>query len=480
MASRKRTGPTKATGEVVSVHGGRGRTREGASFPVPPAHVGMPPDYAATLTEIKTRIRTERVRVAMAANATMVLMYWEIGRIILARQATEGWGAKVIDRLAADLREEFPDMQGLSPRNLLFMRAFAEVYADAEIVKQLVSQLPWGHVVHLIQRVKSPEARIWYAKAAIAGGWSRSILDLQIASQSHLRQGKAVNNFALTLPPADSDMAAQVFKDPYLFDFIGTADPRREREVEQALVDHVQKFLLELGAGFAFVGRQVHLEFSSKDYYLDLLFYHLKLRCYVVVELKAVPFEPEFVGKLNMYMGAVDDLVRHADDKPTIGLLLCKGKDRIIAEYALSGFARPIGVADWKKQLTETLPADLKGSLPTVAEIEAELSEVTKQAEAQRAPGKPGGAVREPAARYGTAGIHIVDQPFDATDGAATPFGRRWGGDVAKLTPAHLAAIKAGKTVAVDVQNEYVLFVRSEPTSPKRPARRTAAHESHE
>ena len=461
---REKILPAKPTeGAIIPSRASRGRVRQGASFPAPPAHAGMPADYLATLTEIKTRIRTERVRVAMAANATMVLMYWEIGRIILARQTNEGWGAKVIDRLSADLREEFPDMQGMSSRNLLFMRAFAEVYADAEIVKQLVSQLPWGHVVHLIQRVKDPEARIWYAEAAIAGGWSRSILDLQIASQSHLRQGKAVNNFALTLPPADSDMAAQVFKDPYLFDFIGTADPRREREVEQALVDHVQKFLLELGAGFAFVGRQVHLEFSSKDYYLDLLFYHLKLRCYVVVELKAVPFEPEFVGKLNMYMGAVDDLLRHSDDKPTIGLLLCKGKDRIIAEYALSGFTRPIGVADWKKQLTETLPQELKGSLPTVEEIEAELSDVAKQTEAKRAGGKPGGgAVRESGSRYGAESVRIVDAPFDATDGAETPFGRRWGGDVAKLTPAHLAALNAGKTLALDVQNEYVLFVQAD------------------
>lgn len=391
MAGKKKRSSTSVGGELVPSRGTRGRTRDAASFPAPPPHVGMPSDYVATLDEIKDRIRTERVRVAMAANATMVLMYWEVGRIILARQATEGWGTKVIDRLSTDLREEFPAMEGLSARNLLFMRAFAETYPDAEIVKQLVSLLPWGHVVHLIQRVKVPEARIWYAKAAIAGGWSRSILDLQIASHAHLRQGKAVNNFVLTLPPADSDMAAQVFKDPYLFDFIGTADPRREREVEQALVDHVQTFLLELGAGFAFVGRQVHLEFSSKDYYLDLLFYHLKLRCYVVVELKAVPFEPEFVGKLNMYMGAVDDLLRHAADKPTIGLLLCKGKDRIIAEYALSGYKRPIGVADWKKQLTETLPTEFKGSLPSVAEIEAELVELVKPRRAKTTGGRYGG-----------------------------------------------------------------------------------------
>lgn len=384
-------------GDLVFKRDSRGRNREGVSFPVPPKRSVMPTGYAGTLKSLKERIRNERIRVALSANSAMVMMYWEIGRVILERQSSKGWGAKVIDRLSADLRDEFPDMRGLSPRNLMLMRAFAEAYPQGTIVKQLVSQLPWGHVVHLIQRVKAPEVRIWYARAAIAGGWSRNILDLQIASQAHRRQGKAINNFALTLPPADSDMAAQIFKDPYLFDFIGTADPRREREVEQALVDHVQKFLLEMGAGFAFVGRQVHLEFSTKDYYLDLLFYHLKLRSYVVVELKAVPFEPEFLGKLNVYMSAVDDLLRHPDDKPTIGLLLCKGKDRIVAEYALRGSTRPIGVADWHKQLTETLPPELKGSLPSVEELEAELSDIEEPDESG------GNAVRETSPRYGSA-----------------------------------------------------------------------------
>jgi predicted nuclease of restriction endonuclease-like (RecB) superfamily len=280
----------------------------------------------------------------------MILMYWEIGKIILARQNKEGWGAKVIDRLSADLRKEFPDMQGLSPRNLKYMRAFAAAWQEKAIVQGSLAQLPWWQNIALLEKLGDAETRLWYARKTIENGWSQPVLCIQIENGAHLRHGKAVNNFALTLPPADSDMAAQVFKDPYLFDFIGTADPRRESEVEQALVDHVQKFLLELGAGFAFVGRQVHLEFSSKDYYLDLLFYHLKLRCYVVVELKAVPFEPEFVGKLNMYMSAVDDLLRHPDDRPSIGLLLCKGKDRIVAEYALSGYKRPIGVADWKNR----------------------------------------------------------------------------------------------------------------------------------
>ncbi len=211
-------------------------------------------------------------------------------------------------------------------------------------------------------------------QGAIEHGWSRNILEIQIDTRAHERQGKAITNFAATLPPAESDMAAQVFKDPYLFDFLGTADPRREREVEQALVDHIQRFLLELGAGFAFVGRQVHLEFASHDYYLDLLFYHLKLRCYVVVELKAVPFDPGFVGTMNMYLSAVDDLLRHVDDKPSIGLLLCRSKNKLVVEYALRNFKKPIGVAEWETKIVKKLPAEFKGSLPTVEEIEAELT----------------------------------------------------------------------------------------------------------
>lgn len=354
----------------------RGRVREGAAFPVPPSRAALPDGYAAALNDLKERIRTERLRVVLSANSAMTMLYWDVGRVILQRQEHEGWGAKVIDRLSADLRDAFPDMRGLSPRNLKYMRAFAAAWPDRTMVQEALAQIPWYHHIALLEKCRDAGERLWYARQVVANGWSHHILSLQIESGLHKRRGKAINNFPAVLPPADSDLAAQVFKDPYLFDFIGTADPRREREVEQALVDHVQKFLIEMGAGFAFVGRQVHLEFSSADYYLDLLFYHLKLRCFVVVELKAVPFAPEFVGKLNMYMAAVDDLLRHPDDKPTIGLLLCRGKDRFVAEYALSGFARPIGVADWKKQLTETLPPELQGSLPTVEEIEAKLDEV--------------------------------------------------------------------------------------------------------
>lgn len=355
-----------------------GKVRAGASFPVASPLAELPGDYAGLLAELKQRISTERLRVALAANAAMVLLYWDIGRAILQRQAQEGWGARVIDRLSADLRQAFPDMHGLSPRNLKYMRAFADAWPDPAIVQESLAQITWYQNLTLLEKLDNREDRLWYAAKAAEHGWSRNILSIQIGRQLHKRQGKAVTNFKASLPPADSDMAAQEFKDPYLFDFLGTAAPRREREVEQALTDHIQRFLLELGAGFAFVGRQVHLEFSSADYYLDLLFYHLKLRCFVVVELKAVPFDPGFVGKLNMYLSAVDDLLRHPDDKPTIGLLLCKGKDRLVVEYALRDFRKPIGVADWETQIVSSLPEELKGSLPTIEEIEAELEEVVK------------------------------------------------------------------------------------------------------
>jgi len=347
--------------------------RAGVTFPAAPRRTSLPAGYASALGAIKQRIQQERLRVVMAANSAVVLLYWDIGRMILARQRREGWGAKVIDRLSADLREAYPDLRGFSSRNLLFMRSFAEACSDGKKVKQLVSQLPWGHVIRLLQRVKEPAVREWYIRESIAHGWSRSILELQVDGRAHARHGKAITNFKATLSPADSDMAAQIFKDPYLFDFLGTADPRRERDVERALVDHIQHFLLELGSGFAFVGKQVHLKFQSSDFYLDLLFYHLELRRYVVVELKAVPFDPAFVGTMNVYLSAVDDLLRHAEDRPTIGLLLCRSKDSLVVEYALRDPKKPIGVAGWETKLVDSLPKEFAGSLPTVSEIEAEL-----------------------------------------------------------------------------------------------------------
>jgi predicted nuclease of restriction endonuclease-like (RecB) superfamily len=352
----------------------RGRTRNGAMFPAPSPAVHLPADYATTLQEIKTHLRSARVRAILAANPIVIESYWNTGKIILARQKETVWGAKVIDRLAADLQAEFPDMRGLTRRNLFSMRAFAEAFPTGPIVKQPVSQLPWGHLIRLIQMVKDPAARDFYIREILTHGWSRSAMEMQIHGQLHLRAGKALNNFTVTMPSADSDLATQLFKDPYLFDFLGTADPRREAEVEQALMDHVQRFLLELGAGFAFVGRRVHLEVSGDDFYLDLLFYHLRLRRYVVVELKARPFQPGDVGQINLYRAAVDDLLRHPDDQPTIGLLLCRGKNKLVVEYALSGLDQSIAVSDWKTQITESLPPEFQGSLPTVEELEAELS----------------------------------------------------------------------------------------------------------
>jgi predicted nuclease of restriction endonuclease-like (RecB) superfamily len=255
-----------ATPKPASVRGTRGRTSEGALFTAAPSKLSLPAGYASTLQDIKAHLRSARVRAVLAANPIVIEAYWHTGKIILQRQSESAWGAKVIDRLAADLREEFPDMRGLSARNLLAMKIFAREFPNGPITQQPVAQLPWGHVLQIMQRLKSPAARDFYIRQAAAHGWSRSILEIQIQGQPHLRTGKAVNNFALTMPPAESDMAAQLFKDPYLFDFIGTADPRREAEVEQALMDHVQRFLLELGAGFAFVAaRPVRfLEFSFR------------------------------------------------------------------------------------------------------------------------------------------------------------------------------------------------------------------------
>lgn len=352
----------------------RGRVDRSAMFPVPPPASDTPPDYAAWLADLKARIHQERLRVVLASNAVMVLLYWDLGRSILEKQADQGWGSRVIDRLAADLREAFPEMKGFSPRNLKYMRAFAAAWPDRQIVQASLAQLPWYHHIALLEKLDRPEPRLWYAARTLEHGWSRNILAFQIEAQAHRRQGKAQTKFPATLPPPDSDMAAQVFKDPYLFDFLGTDAPRREAELEQGLVAHIQKFLLELGQGFAFVGRQVHLEIGDDDFYLDLLFYHLKLRRYVVIELKVRKFQPGDGAQLGMYMTAVDRLLCHPDDKPTLGLLLVREKNRVLVEYALGGNTKPIGVAEWDTRLTHALPEELQASLPTIEQIEAELS----------------------------------------------------------------------------------------------------------
>lgn len=337
---------------------------------------GLVPDwYPLLLDAVTDAVSIGRRRAVTAANTQLVVTYWAVGNEILARQHAEGWGTRVIDRLSVDLRERFPDSKGFSARNLKYMRAFAAAWPDVAIVQGGLAQLPWYHHVALLDKLDDSGQREWYAQAAIEHGWSRNVLVQHIEGRFHDRAGKAITNFARTLPPADSDLAQQATRDPYLFDFVGNADIRRERDLELALTDHVEKFLLELGQGFAFVGRQVHLEIGNADFYTDLLFYHLRLRCFVVIELKAGDFDPSYLGQLGTYMAAADDLLRHRDDNPTIGLLLCKTKNNVVAEYALRGYTAPIGVAEWKTAITESLPAEIESSLPTIAELEAELTD---------------------------------------------------------------------------------------------------------
>lgn len=372
MKGPRQRAPEKTNKEARKVIG---RALKDVVMPVAESLVKMPVDYPVFFAAIKERIARERIKAVMAANAAMVLMYWDIGAKILEKQNVEGWGAKIVDRLSHDLKAAFPEMNGFSPRNLKYMRKFAECWPDRSIVQEALAQITWYHNLALLEKLPTPETRLWYARKTLEHGWSRNILTIQIDTRLHEREGKAINNFPIALPPVDSDMAEQVFKDPYVFDFLGTADLRRESELERKLVDHIQKFLLELGQGFAFVGRQVHLEVGDSDFYIDLLFYHLKLRCYVVVELKATRFDPGYVSKLNMYLNIVDDLLRHPDDKPTIGLLLVKEKNQTIVEYSLAGYKKPIGVAQWQREIMRSLPEEFKSSLPTIEEIEAELAE---------------------------------------------------------------------------------------------------------
>lgn len=299
------------------------------------------------------------------------MLYWQIGKDILTRQAAQGWGAKVIERLAHDLRNAFPEMKGFSRANLMYMRAFAEAWPDEQIVQQAVGQLPWGHNLVLLTRLKQPEQRLAYAQAAIEQGWSRNVLNIHIETRLLERTGKAVANFAERLPPPGSDLARESLKDPYLFDFLDVGKEADEREIESALVEHITQFLLELGAGFAFVGRQVLLDVGGDEFFIDLLFYHLKLRCYVVIELKTGKFKPEHLGQLGFYMTAVDKQIKHELDNATIGLLLCKSKNKVVAEYALGDKTQPMGIAEYK--LVEALPENLKTNLPSIEQIEREL-----------------------------------------------------------------------------------------------------------
>lgn len=335
--------------------------------------IALPAKYVEFLKGLKARIRSAQLKAAVSVNREMIVLYWQIGSDIVARQKKEGWGTKIIDRLAADLRLEFPEIKGFSPRNLKYMRAFAEVYSDKLFVQQLAAQIPWYHNCILLDKISNAEERIWYIHKTIENGWSRDVLIHQIESGLYKRQGKALTNFERTLPKPQSELAHQILKDPYSFDFLGLGEEAKEHELEDALLAHLSKFFLELGVGFAFVGRQYFLEVGGEDFYIDLLFYHLRLRCFIVIDLKIGEFQPEFAGKMNFYLSAVDDLLRQSDDQPSIGLILCKTKNRVIAEYSLRDTSKPIGVSEYR--LTSILPKELQNSLPDSTALENQLTD---------------------------------------------------------------------------------------------------------
>jgi predicted nuclease of restriction endonuclease-like (RecB) superfamily len=329
-------------------------------------------EYNQLLSDLKKRVVASRYKAALSVNKELILLYHHLGAQILDAQAKQGWGSKIIDQLSKDLRTEFPDMKGFSTRNLKYMRKFAEEYPEIEFVQQVAAQLPWFHIATIMDRVSDRQDRVFYMQKTIEHGWSRSILVMQIELALHKRQGKAVTNFKDKLPSPQSDLAHYTLKDPYIFDFLTIGDEAHEREVEKSLVYHIEKFMLALGAGFSFVGRQYHLEIGNQDFYIDLLFYHLKLRCYIVIELKDKDFKPEYAGKINFYLSAVDDLIKHETDQPSIGLILCKSKNNVLAEYTLRDMSKPIGLAEYK--LADSLPENLKTALPTIEELEAELA----------------------------------------------------------------------------------------------------------
>lgn len=371
-------------------------------------------EYKNWLTELKSKVRSSQIKAAIAVNSALIQFYWELGKMIAEKENV--WGSKLIEKVAIDLKDEFPDLKGLSSSNLKYCIRFYKFYTsfaisqqavdqlqidgikpeklglqteklispqdgdkdkktNTELLKlaqQLISQIPWGHNIFIFTKSKSVNEAIFYIQKTIENNWSRDVLDTQIKTNLHERQGNLVNNFKATLPESQSDLAIQTFKDPYIFDFLTLAENYREKDIEKQLIQHITKFLLELGKGFAFIGQQYHLEIAENDYYIDLLFYHTKLKCYVVIELKNTKFIPEYAGKLNFYLSAVDSMVKDESDKPTIGILLCKDKKNIEAEFALRDIGKPIGISEIN--FTGILPENLKSSLPTIEELEKEFN----------------------------------------------------------------------------------------------------------
>jgi predicted nuclease of restriction endonuclease-like (RecB) superfamily len=345
--------------------------------------------YKDWLIDLKSKIRSAQAKAAIAVNTALIEFYWELGKMIAEKQTAYGTG--FLEQVSKDLKDEFPEMEGLSVRNLKYTRQFYTFYHSSigqqvvaqlqpnenqpnEIVQQVVAQIPWGHNILIFSKSKNINEAQFYISQTIENGWSRDVLALQIKSQLYQRQGKSITNFMQTLPEPLSDLAQQTLKDPYVFDFLTLTKPYHEKDIERQLIAHITKFLLELGKGFAFIGQQYHLEVGETDYYIDLLFYHTRLKCYVVIELKNTKFIPEYAGKLNFYLSAVDSLVKQEEDKPTIGILLCRDKNNFETEFALRDINKPMGVSEF--QLTEMLPDELKSSLPSIEEIENELKKI--------------------------------------------------------------------------------------------------------
>jgi predicted nuclease of restriction endonuclease-like (RecB) superfamily len=339
----------------------------------------LDPEYKNFLTGIKDRLKKAQIRAALAANSELIKFYWELGNNLIEKQKAQKWGEHFLEQFSHDMRQAFPQMQGLSVRNLQRMKQFATLYPDSSITTQAVSQLPWGHITRLMQMIKNSSEREWYAQQTLKNGWSRSVMEMQVESELYKRQGitnNKITNYHEHLPAIQSDLARDILKDPYNFDFLTVTDEAHERDIENALVTHVRDFLIELGQGFAFVGSQVPLSIDDQEFFIDLLFYHLHLRCFVVIELKANNFKPEHTGQLGFYLAAVDDLMKKESDNPTIGILLCKSKSKIVAEYALRSMKAPIGISEYT--LSKALPKELKSNLPTVEQIEIELNEKEK------------------------------------------------------------------------------------------------------
>ncbi len=351
---------------------------------VTPVLSGIPAGYSLFIKSLKERIRSAQLRASLAINRELIQLYWETGKDVVDRQEKDGWGSKVIERISRDLQNEFPGVEGFSRSNIFRMKAFYLAYAKvAQAVRQLedlpVFSIPWGHNIAIFQQLKTEQERLWYANMTIEEGWSRDELIGSIKRHWFKRYGKAITNFKARLPDPQSRLAQEATKDPYYFDFLELSDAHVEKDVENGLLDHIEKFMRELGQGFTFYGRQVHLEVGDKDFYVDLLFYNVKLRCYYVIELKATDFKPEYAGKMNFYLSAVDEVLKHETDNPSIGLLICKRKNDFIAEYALRDIRKPIGVMGYEAEIVEELPKRLRGKLPTVSEIEQELNQLSKK-----------------------------------------------------------------------------------------------------